>query len=87
MQKIDEIKILILQQFEAFLPLLTDKIDILQPLAYLNAVLRQATCESIQNHETSLKSKDKESVGFRKCKMPCKKSSRMVGVAQSRGTR
>ena len=47
----------ILQQFEVFLRSLTDKIDILQPLAHLNAVLKQATCESIQNHKTSLKIK------------------------------
>ena len=48
-----------LKQFESFLPSTTEEIDILQPLAHLNTVLKQATRDSIPNRKTSLKIKRK----------------------------
>lgn len=43
--------------FDTFLPSLSADTDILQPLAHLIAVLKQATCESIPNYKPSLKIK------------------------------
>ena len=43
--------------FETFLPFLSAEIDILQPLAHLNTVLKQATYESIPNYKSTLKIK------------------------------
>ena len=46
-----------LLKFDSFLPSLTSENDILQPLAHLNAVLKQATCQSIPNYKSNLKLK------------------------------
>ena len=43
--------------FETFLHFLSVEIDILQPVAHLNTVLKQATYESIPNYKSSVKSK------------------------------
>ena len=77
-----------LKQFESFIPSLTEEIDILQPLAHLNAVLKQATRDSIPNHKTSLKIKGRRRCWTQKMKDAMKNSRLMLmGVAQSRGTR
>ncbi|MEW8547951.1 MAG: reverse transcriptase family protein, partial [Candidatus Thiodiazotropha sp.] len=47
-----------LQKFDTFLPSLTSEIDILQPLAHLNAVLKRATYDSIPNYKPDLKIKN-----------------------------
>ena len=43
-----------LLKFDSFLPSLTSENDILQPLAHLNAVLKQATSQSIPNYKSNL---------------------------------
>ena len=46
-----------LLKFDSFLPSLTSENNILQPLAHLNAVLKQATSQSILNYKSTLKLK------------------------------
>ena len=66
-----------LKQFESFTPSLTEEIDILQPLAHLNAVLKQATRDSIPNHKTSLKIKGRRRCWTQKMKDSMKNSRLM----------
>ena len=66
-----------LKQFESFIPSLTEEIDILQPLAHLNAVLKQATRDSIPNHKTSLKIKGRRRCWTQKMKDAMKNSRLM----------
>ena len=49
-----------LLSFDTFLPASTAETDILQPLAHLNAVLKQATKDSIPNYKSSMKVKNKK---------------------------